>query len=77
MRLTTGTVSVSRCTPDSRQGWLSRVAFISTKSSRGRKEKTPVIDQAQTDAEQHVEDSQDDGHFHLETVKEDQLVIFC
>lgn len=33
-----------------------------------------VVEEAETNSEQHVDDSQDDGHLHLEGVQERQLV---
>lgn len=33
-----------------------------------------VVEETESDSEQHVDDSQDDGHLHLERVQECQLV---
>lgn len=33
-----------------------------------------VVEETETDPEQHVDDSQDNGHLHLERVEECQLV---
>lgn len=33
-----------------------------------------MVEEAETNSEQHVDDPQDDGHLHLERVQERQLV---
>lgn len=33
-----------------------------------------MVEEAETNSKQHVDDSQDDGHLHLERVQERQLV---
>lgn len=33
-----------------------------------------MVEEAETNSKQHVDDSQDDGHLHLEGVQERQLV---
>lgn len=39
-----------------------------------RTEVSQVIEEAETDSEQHVDDSEDNGHLHLEGIQECQLV---
>lgn len=40
----------------------------------GRGQHSQVVEEAETNSKEHVDDPQDDGHLHLERVQEGQLV---
>lgn len=40
----------------------------------GRGQHSQVVEEAERNSEEHVDDPQDDGHLHLEGVQEGQLV---